>query len=251
MIPKVIHYCWFGGKEKPEIVEKCMHSWRKFCPDYQIVEWNEKNFDIDCCPYVQEAYERKKWAFVSDYARLYVIFNEGGVYLDTDIELLKSIDDLLMNDTFFGYEDGSYINTGVGFGAVKHCLIIKKILDDYDGTHFIRKDGTMDMIPCPERNSKVFSALGYTLDGTTYLNNKVALYSSEWMCPINYQTGEMNITSKTVSIHHFTGAWMDPEELKIIALERKLKKIIGKRAAFWIRCRMYNIINLKKEFKLR
>ena len=123
-IPKVIHYCWFGGNPKPKLVQKCIHSWKKYCPDYEIIEWNESNFDISSCPlYVRQAYDVKKWAFVSDYARLKIIHTCGGIYLDTDVELIKSLDSLLEYNAFFGFEDGKYVATGLGFGAVSdNCV---------------------------------------------------------------------------------------------------------------------------------
>ena len=131
MIPKIIHYCWFGRNPKPELAVKCIKSWKKRCPDYEIIEWNEDNFDISSCPlYVRQAYEAKKWAFVSDYVRLKVVYDEGGVYLDTDVELKKGLDALLAYDAYFGFEDGTHVNTGLGFGAVKGAPILKEMMQD-------------------------------------------------------------------------------------------------------------------------
>ena len=119
MIPKKIHYCWFGGNPLPELAIKCLESWKKYCPDYEIIEWNETNFNLDSCEYVREAYQAKKWAFVSDYARLKVVYDNGGIYLDTDVELIKSLDRLLKNKSFFGTETTGVVATGLGFGAEK------------------------------------------------------------------------------------------------------------------------------------
>jgi len=152
-IPKVIHYCWFGGNEKSKLIKKCIDSWKKYCPDYEIKEWNESNFDIEINNYVKEAYEAKKWAFVSDYARLWIVYNYGGIYLDTDVELIKSLDNLLNYKAYFGSEDGKLINTGLGFGAIKDNEFVKKIKDDYEYIHFIKDDGTYDITPCPKRNT--------------------------------------------------------------------------------------------------
>lgn len=127
MIPKTIHYCWFGGNPKPELVCRCIDSWRRFCPDYEIIEWNENNFDVNCIPYVRDAYAAKKWAFVSDYARLKVVF-ERGVYLDTDVELKRNLDDLLQYDAWFAQDDIRWINTGLGFGAEAGHELIQNIL---------------------------------------------------------------------------------------------------------------------------
>ena len=249
MIPKIIHYCWFGESEKPEFVKKCIQSWKKYCPNYEIVEWNESNFDVNCCAYVKEAYQCKKWAFVSDYARLWIIYHKGGIYLDTDIELIKNLDVLINNDAYFGYEDPKHINTGVGFGAIKGHDIVKAMLEDYHAVHFLQQDGEMDLTPCPVRNSKVLEARGYLLDGHTKQQDKVKLYSQRWLCPIDYHTGKMEITEETVSIHHYNGTWMEPYELKIIAIERCIKKIIGTTVAYWIRCRLYNLYHMKQRIQ--
>lgn len=128
MIPKVIHYCWFGHNPKPELIEKCIASWRKYCPDYKIIEWNEDNYDVNCCEYTRQAYIAEKWAFVSDQARLQVVYEHGGIYMDTDIELQKSIDDFLQYDAWFAQDDIRYINTGLGFGAVKGHDLIRELL---------------------------------------------------------------------------------------------------------------------------
>lgn len=126
LLPKTIHYCWFGNNEKPKLFYKCYKSWKRFCPDYEIIEWNESNIDISSCPlYVQQAFEEKKWAFVTDYIRLKIIYENGGIYLDTDVELLKPLDDLLVYNAYFGFEDEKHINTGLGFGAAKGFELLK------------------------------------------------------------------------------------------------------------------------------
>lgn len=129
MIPKVIHYCWFGGNSKPELVQKCIESWKQYCPEYKIVEWNESNFDVNCIDYVKCAYQDKKWAFVFDYARLWIIYNNGGIYLDTDVLLKNNLDDLLSYDCWLASDDVRYIATGLGFGAVKNHYIIEKLMN--------------------------------------------------------------------------------------------------------------------------
>lgn len=147
MIPKTIHYCWFGGNPKPELVCRCIESWKRFCPDYEIIEWNETNFDVNCIPYVRDAYAAKKWAFVSDYVRLRVVFERGGVYLDTDVELKSNLDDLLEHDCWLASDDVRYINTGLGFGAVKEHFLIGAMMDAYQyykypsGTNVTRDSG--------------------------------------------------------------------------------------------------------------
>ena len=152
MIPKVIHYCWFGGNPKSEIIEKCMDSWKKHCPDWEIKEWNESNYDVNAHPYTKEAYEAKKWAFVSDLARLEIVCRNGGVYMDTDVELCGNLDHLLENDAFFVFETDINVNSGMGFGSVVDHSGVQAMIDVYNDLHFIKK-GKMDLCPCPARNT--------------------------------------------------------------------------------------------------
>ena len=138
MIPKTIHYCWFGRNPKPALAQKCIQSWKKHCPDYTIMEWNEDNYDISSAPlYVRQAYEARKWAFVTDYVRLHVVHDHGGIYMDTDVELKKNPDALLEYSAYFGFEDGQYVNTGLGFGAIPGHPFLKEIMADYEGIPFI------------------------------------------------------------------------------------------------------------------
>lgn len=153
MIPKIIHYCWFGGQPKPEMVLKCIESWKKYCPDWEIIEWNESNFDVSSHPYMKEAYERKMWAFVSDVARLLLVYNYGGIYLDTDVELHESLNELLIERAFFAFESDVYINTGVGFGCEKGHKSVETMLHYYDKRNFI-KNGKINTKPCPVGNTE-------------------------------------------------------------------------------------------------
>lgn len=155
MIPKIIHYCWFGHNEKPEIIKKCIESWKKFCPDYEIRECNESNFNINIYPYVKEAYDAKKWAFVSDVARLWLVYTYGGIYMDTDVELLNNIDDLLEYKLFMSFESERGINTGLGFGAEKNNQLVKQILEDYKDKQFKLDDGKLNLTACPNYNTQV------------------------------------------------------------------------------------------------
>ena len=131
MIPKKMHYCWFGRGKKPEIVEKCIESWKLYCPDFEIIEWNEDNFDVNSHPFMKEAYENKKWAFVVDVARLLIIQEHGGVYLDTDVELFGAIDDWLNDESVFFFESIIYMNLGMGFSAVQNHPLLQKLIDSY------------------------------------------------------------------------------------------------------------------------
>ncbi len=154
MVPKVIHYCWFGGNEKPDIIKKCIQSWREKCPDYEIKEWNESNFDVTINRYMYEAYQNKKWGFVPDYARAWIIYHYGGIYMDTDVELLDNMDSFLNYDSFMFWESEIFFNLGMGFGAEKGNQIIKAVMDEYENRAFIKPNGKLDMLPSPAINTK-------------------------------------------------------------------------------------------------
>ena len=186
-IPKVIHYCWFGGTEMPAAYKKYMESWKRYCPDYEIKLWNEQNFDFSGNLYARQAYEQKKWAFVSDYARLKIIYEFGGIYLDTDVEILRPLDDLLELKGFLGFQDNKEIATGLGFGAEKGNPVIKAMLADYADAAFILPDGTYDTTPCPERNTEALIPLGFRADGCMQTVDGVTLFPADYFCPIGFR----------------------------------------------------------------
>ena len=216
MIPKKIHYCWFGRNPKPKLALRCIKSWEKNCPDYEIIEWNEDNFDISSAPlYVQQAYEAKKWAFVTDYVRLKVVYDNGGLYFDTDVEVIKSFDVLLSFNAFFGFENELNVNTGLGFGAEKSSKILSELLNQYKNIAFYLPNGGYDSKTCPERNTEVFIANGLVQNGKTQLlQNNVQVLASEYLCPINYSTEKKKITPNTLSIHWFNASWFSEEDKK-------------------------------------
>ena len=213
-IPKIIHYCWFGGNEKPTLAVKCMKSWKKYCPDYQIIEWNEENYDISACPlYVRQAYEAKKWAFVTDYVRLDVVYRHGGIYLDTDVELRKPPDELLEYPGYFGFEEGIYISTGLGFGAEKEMPLLKELMDDYTEIPFIREDGSFDTMTCPVRNTQVLLRHGLVQDDSKQiLDDGVLILPSRYLCPISYSDGKKHIVRDTISVHWFQASWQTAQQ---------------------------------------
>lgn len=219
MIPKTIHYCWFGGNSKSNLIEKCIKSWKKYCPDYEIIEWNESNFDINCCDYVKEAYEAQKWAFVSDFARLKIIYDNGGIYLDTDVELIRSLDTFLKYDSFFGFEDSMHIATGLGFGSIKHNPILEVMISDYYNIHFLNPDGTYNTTPCPQTNTLSLTQIGLKRDNTLQIINNNAFFPSDFFNPIDYRTMKKKLTKNTVSIHWFNASWHTKEQIA----ERKHK----------------------------
>ena len=225
MIPKIIHYCWFGGKPLPVLAQKCINSWKKYCPDYEIKEWNETNFDVLGCDFTKEAFEAKKWAFLSDYARLSIIFQEGGIYLDTDVELLKSLDFILKHKCFFAEETTGFVNTGLGFGAEKGNSIIKKLLQEYEGKHFLLPDGTFDLTPCPKKNTRPLFQYGYHFSGETiWKGENIVIYPPEYFCPMDCDTRKLEVTENTISIHHFEASWHTKLDKLIERIEKGEKK---------------------------
>lgn len=229
IIPKKIHYCWFGNSKKSNLIKKCIKSWKKNCPDYEIIEWNESNFNLNDNVYVKQAYENKKWAFVSDYVRLYVIYNEGGIYLDTDVELFKSLDEFLNYNSFFSLELSGYIATGLGFGAKKGNFLVKKMLNDYSNINFKKNDGSLDLMPCPIRNTKSIEKYYNKIinkDKIFVIENN-AFLPPEYLCPYNPATGEKKITENTLGIHWYKASWRNGRINFQRNLLRPIKKIIG------------------------
>lgn len=199
MIPKTIHYCWFGGNPKSEVIEKCIASWKQYCPDWEIIEWNESNFDVSLMPYTEEAYAAKKWAFVSDVARLYAVYEYGGIYLDTDVELLQRIERVCQYDAVFAFETNLNINTGVGFGAVVHQSAVGKMLETYQGRHFI-KNGKQDLMPCPKANTEALRLCYPTFqrDGTTQVIDGVCILSGSEYAKYAKHHGAMSWVDGTI-----------------------------------------------------
>ena len=237
-IPKIIHYCWIGTSQKPKSVEYCIESWKKYCPDYEIIEWNENNYDFTKNQYMKEAYESKKWGFVPDYARLDIVYNYGGIYLDTDVELIKSFDDLLEQEAFIGFENTGteelYVNCGQGFGAKPKNNIIKKMRDFYNNMHFYDKNGELNMLPSPHYTTKVLCENGLKRENNTQKLDDIIVYNSKVLCPKNFMTGDINITNDTYSIHHFTASWLDEKIKNTMDHEREIYKKYGKKLGRYI-----------------
>lgn len=216
-IPKIIHYCWVGGKPKPQSVLYCIESWKRCCPDYEIREWNETNYDFTKNEYMRQAYETQKWGFVPDYARLDIIYTHGGIYLDTDVEIVRSFDKLLENDCFFGFEDtgdGEYfVNCGHGFGAIPGHKAIRRVRDLYDHISFIQEDGSINLLPSPHYTTQALRQLGLIQQNKDQTLPQIQIFASDVLCPKNFRTGKLTKTSRTVSIHHFSASWVD-EKIK-------------------------------------
>ena len=221
MIEKVIHYCWFGGNEKPKTVLDCINSWKKFFPGYIIKEWNETNFDLKCYPYVEEAYRMKKWAFVTDVARLKIIYENGGIYFDTDVEVIKPFGEIVKQRFFLGLEEHDRINTGVGFGAEKESEIVKAMLDAYQDVHFLDDKCKVNPIVCPVYNTKALVNIGLKFENGITQFRGGSIYPEDYFSPIGLRDGILRLTANTLSIHHFQNTWMTPWQRIIKKLRRR------------------------------
>ena len=193
-----------------ELAVKCIESWKKFCPDFEIKEWNESNFDLNCCTYVREAYEAKKWAFVTDYVRLYAMVTEGGVYMDTDVELLASPAPYLKNIAFSGFQTNTEIPTGI-MACEKGFPLFNELLHDYDDRHFKMSNFEYDVSTNVETITRICLDRGLRLDNTEQVVDGFHLYPSDVFCAKDYRTGEITKTRHTVAIHHFAGSWQTKE----------------------------------------
>lgn len=258
MIPKIIHYCWFGGNPLPESAKKCIASWRKFQPDYEIKVWNEDNYDVTKCQYMADAYKEKKWAFVSDYCRIDVVYQYGGIYLDTDVEVLRPFDDLLKERMFCGFESRDpmmkksgkpieeSVNLGLGYGAEKHHPALKDMLDLYATLSFYNNDGSLNLVACPRYQTQILKLHGLIDNGKTQRFDSGIAYGYEYFCPQSNITSKMLfLTKNTYSIHHFTCSWSDEKGKNDIS--RFLQRFLPyKIASFIARCIYFPFKVLKK-----
>lgn len=246
MIPKIIHYCWFGRNPLPPMAVKCIASWKKYCPDYEIKEWNEDNFDLNCNAYVQEAYQARKWAFITDYVRLYALVNEGGIYMDTDVEVLKPLDSLLNFDAVSGFESLTRIPTGL-MACRDHQPLFEELMHEYDNLHFKRPDGTLDITTNVTRITNACLKYGFVPNNTLQTVNGFTLLPKDYLCPKDCETKELEITENTLTIHHFDGSWVSEEQKYAQALSSRMKIIPkpfrGYVANFIAICRFRGISN--------
>lgn len=229
MIPKVIHYCWFGNGEKPELVLSCIDSWKKKLPDYDIIEWNENNFDVNFCLYSKQAYELKKFAFVSDVARFQILNEKGGIYLDTDVEVIRSLDDFLSNELFFGYDQRSKVASGLIMGSSASNSILKEILHYYSTTPFLLKNGFPNTTTVVTIVSDILEKNDFTLNGEFVSKQGVTIYPWDYFDPYDYENKKMIKTNNTHAIHYYAGSWKSPNDEKIYRIGRFIKRITGER----------------------
>ena len=232
MIPKIIHYCWFGRNNLPKSAIKCINSWKSFFPDYEIKEWNEDNFDVSIIPYTAEAYEAKKYAFVSDYARYWILYKYGGLYFDTDVEVVKAMDDIVERGPFMGIEvdakDTSLpaINPGLGLGTIPGLALYKEILDYYLPIHFIKEDGSFNQVTVVSHTTKVLSCHGLKPTNNLQYVAEIWLYPKDYFNPLDDLTGRLDVTVNTRTIHWYTRSWSDSPNWRI-KLSRWSHRVFG------------------------
>ncbi len=214
MLPKIIHYCWFGRGEKPVLAQKCIDSWRKFCPDFEIREWNEDNCDYLAMPFMMEAYAAKKYAFVSDVMRLIVLEQYGGVYFDTDVELVRDLAPLLYDEGFIGFENDQYVNSGQGIAAMPHHPVVQAMIEEYRKLHFTSADGTINAVGCPHLNTDVMERYGLVRNGKEQRVAGIHVYPAEFFNPLDSVTGKLTKTENTYSIHWYSMSWL-PKSVQI------------------------------------
>ena len=228
-IPKIIHYCWFGRSEKPEIVKRCIKSWKNVLTDYEIIEWNEDNFDINSNKYVKEAYENKKYAFVSDYVRVKVLYNMGGIYLDTDVEVYKSLDEFLEEESFWGFEEKNYIATST-IGARSGNRLIKQFLDFYEGKSYTEMAKDVETSTNVQIVTRIFKEIGFEMNGERQsIDNIGTIYPQEYFSPYDYINYYDKKTDKTYTMHHFYKSWISPKDKIRSNIKKVLSKVIGGR----------------------
>ena len=207
MIPKIIHYCMFGGKEKPASVCKCIDTWRKYCPDFEIKEWNETNFDVNSTQYTAEAYRLGNFAFVSDVARLKALTEEGGIYFDTDVEVIKDFSPLLVNRAFLCFEGTQHIATST-MGCEPHHMLFEEFLDLYSEEELLNADSTMNTDTNVLRLTKLLQKYGLSLTGMQQEIADVTIYPCDFFSPYDYVDGRLRKTVNTYSIHWYSQSWL-------------------------------------------
>lgn len=222
MIPKKIHYCWFGRKPVPKKNLEWMESWKKYCPDYEIIRWDEDHYDVTKNRYMYEAYQAGKWGFVSDYARLDIIYRYGGIYLDTDVELIRNLDELLYQKAFAGIDGSRNISLGLGFGAQQGCRLVKELRDLYDTRSFLNKDGTYHLTAAPTLQRTFFQEKGYVNHGDYQVIDEVTVYPEKVLSAKCNWTGRILTTEHTFSIHHYDGSWTDANVQNLMNRNQKL-----------------------------
>lgn len=240
-IPKTIHYCWFGRNPLPKSALKCIASWREYLPDYEIKEWNEDNFDVNVVPYTKEAYQAKKYAFVSDYARFWILYHYGGVYFDTDVEVIRSMDDIITQGPYMGIEvkatanNAPLVNPGLGIGCHANHPFYKDVLDYYNGMHFIDSNGRITPVTVVTHTSKVLIAHGMKNINECQEVAGIFIYPRDFFNPLDDNTGVLNITENTRSIHWYSKTWLNRQDQLRNRITRIIHRYFGVESFRWLK----------------
>ena len=234
MTPKIIHYCWFGRNPLPESAIKCINSWKKFFPDYEIKEWNEDNFDVNMIPYTKEAYEAKKYAFVSDYARYYILYHEGGLYFDTDVEVIAPMEDIIERGAFMGIEEPGKegvtypnVSPGLGLGVEAGHPLYKTLIAYYNTLHFLGEDGLPKEVTIVEHNTKILAQAGMQKTNDLQQVAGIWIYPNDYFNPLDDLTGRLVKTKNTRSIHWYSKTWMSKNQTLRNKVTRILHRCFG------------------------
>lgn len=238
MIPKTIHYCWFGRNPIPKEYEKYINSWSRIMPEYKIIRWDESNYDVNCIPFSSEAYSVNKYAYVSDYARLKILYDYGGVYFDTDVEIIRPIDDIINKGGFMAFEKNTNCNTdeilninpGLGFAVMPNNPIIREALDFYESHHYIYPDGHMEQITIVKIITDIFKRHGLSRSDIPTTIGDITIYPWDYFCPVEFLSSKLEITDNTRTIHHYSASWMtwtDKLKMKKGYYANKLRKWLG------------------------
>jgi mannosyltransferase OCH1-like enzyme len=232
VIPKKIHYCWFGGNPLPEIVVKCINSWLKFLPDYEFIRWDEDNYDVYKNTFITDAYLAKKYAFVSDYARFDILSQYGGIYLDTDVEILKNLDNFLAFSCFTGFESYNLVNPGVIIGSQKDAELIAYMKSYYESVAKFNPNAPETVVSII---TKYLVENGLKLNNTEQIVAGAIIFPTEYFAPLGFQTGKLAITPNTVSIHHYAGSWLGKDEIFKLKIFRFLTNLLGEKKFYSLR----------------
>ena len=224
MIPKMIHYCWFGGGPLPKLALRCLESWKKNCPDYKIARWDESNLDLACNQYVKQAAKAKKWSLVTDFFRFKIIHERGGIYLDTDVELLRPLDDLLDDSAYMGIESTGFVNTGSGFGAEAGHPLLQELISAFESAPFSPETPAIFSIM-----TKTMRDHGYVFNNRVQRVGRTTIYPKERFAPIDLTTRKLHVTKDTYSIHHYSGSWAPPEKKRATLRRARYCRIFGDR----------------------
>ena len=233
MVPKTIHYCWFGGKPKPKSVLRCIESWRKYCPDYEIKEWNEQNFDVNMIPYTHDAYQAGKYAFVSDVARFWVLYHKGGVYFDTDVEVIKTIDNLVERGPFMGWEKPNalgnvHVAPGLGLAAPVGFPLYQEILEGFSRLNYYSEDGQRNPYSMIPMVTDILKEKGLRIEDNLQTIENLTIYPADYLCPMDSLTGKITLTDNSYTIHHYTMTWISKPiqwRVKIMRIIRRWKNL--------------------------